>query len=93
MRRVRPISASEVREFMRIGLKDFCVADVSHPLRWLDPASLFEFLKHEVLPRLVDPSSAEQGFSLDDFPGGYAYLASEWQDDTGGKTVLFEKYH
>ena len=93
MRRVRPLSASDVREFMRLGLKHFCVANVSDPLKWPDSASLYEFLKHELLPRLVDPSSAEQGFSLDDSPGGYAYLASEWQDDIGGKVVLFEKYH
>ena len=93
MRRVRALSASDVREFMRLGLKHFCVANVGDPLKWLDPASLYEFLKHEVLPRLVDPSSAEQGFSLDDYPGGYAYLASEWQDDTGAQAMLFEKYH
>jgi hypothetical protein len=93
MRRIRPISASDVREFMRLGLKDYCVANVGHPLLWLDPASLFEFLKHDVLPSLVAPSSAEQRFSLDDYHGGYAYLASEWQDDTGGKAVVFEKYH
>jgi len=93
MRRVRPLSASDVREFMRLGLKEFCAADVGRPLQWLDPASPYEFLKHEVLPTLVEPSSTEQGFSLDGFPGGYAYLASEWQDDAGGQAVLFEKYH
>jgi hypothetical protein len=93
MRRVRPLSASDVRELMRLGLKDFCVADVGHPLEWLDPASPYEFLKHEVLPRLVEPSSANQGFSPNDYPGGYAYLASEWQDAIGANTVLFEKYH
>ena len=77
---------------MRLGLNRVCVADVGLPLAWPVPP-IYQLLKQEVLPRLINPLAAEHWFSLDDFPGQYAYSASEWQDDAGSQTMLLEKHH
>jgi hypothetical protein len=63
------------------------------PLAWASPASLFQFLKQEALPRLIEPTAAERGFSLDEYADRYGYPASEWRNDLGGQAVLLEKYH
>ncbi len=45
----------------------------------------------EARGRIVDPVS--DGFQLDDFPDGYAYIASEWNVDIGSPIILVEKYN
>ena len=51
----------------------------------------FEFWKSEIKPHLiVNPA---EGFSVDDYPGEYAYIASEWIGDSKSPIVLLEMYH
>jgi hypothetical protein len=69
----------------------FVVADVGHPLQWISPGDRFQFWKETVRPRVVDPQS--DGVRLEDYPGEYCFLASEWRTEAGDTVVLLESYH
>lgn len=89
---IGPISAEEIRNLLRSGPVVFVVADVGLPLTWIDPARAFDFWKHEVRPRLVDPAR-ERALCLDDFPGSYGYLGRRWRAAGYPQLVVLEKQH
>ena len=64
----------------------FVVANVGEPLRWISIDNRFTFWKDEVKPR-VAPADAER-FFLEDFPGEYCYVATEWTRSVAGPTVV-----
>jgi len=90
-RRGRRLSKAELRELLRSYPVEFYVADIGSPLRRVDVARCFGFWKSEVEPHLVDHPNC--GFRLEDFPSGYAYVASEWSGEIQTPIVLLEKYH
>ena len=69
----------------------FVVANGGGPLRWISIADRFTFWKDEVKPRVV-PADAE-GFFLEDYPGEYCYLATEWTRSVAGPTVVLLECH
>lgn len=85
------VSTQALRAMLRMGQVQFIVADIGSPLRRIDMAKCFDFWKSEVEHHLIDDPGL--GFSLDDFPGGYAYLASEWTGNHPASIVLLEKHH
>lgn len=89
--RVRWLSKSALREMLRNHPVVLFVADVAKPLKRLGVQECFDFWKSEVLPHLVD--DPESGFQLEDYPGDYAYVASEWSGDIQSPIVLLEKHH
>jgi len=68
---------------------EFVVANPGHPLEWISVEKCYEFWKSEVKVHLA---SADQ-FSLEEFPGDYAYVASEWSGELQTPVVLLEMYH
>lgn len=91
--RGRWLGADDVRDLLRAGPVRLVIADVGHRLVWVADADRFAVWKEEVRSHLVDPR--ERGFRLEDFPGRYAYLASEWYPDAPGSApiVSLEKHH
>jgi hypothetical protein len=89
--RERLLSKSDLREILQKYPVEFYLADVGHPLQRVDVAMCFEFWKHEVIDHVVEDPS--KGFYLDDFPGSYAYVASEWSGCIETPIVLLEKHH
>ncbi len=89
--RVRCLSKLDLRELVRLGAVTFYVAEGGGPLRRVEPAECFDFWKSEIEPHLVDPP--EKRIYLDDYPDGYAYVASEWKTNDGTSVVLLEMYH
>src|SRR5262245_41101053 len=75
-KRGRALGRSDVGELLGIPGIRVVVADGGHPLLWIDGDELFKFWKRDARPRIVPPTMAEAGFYLDDFPGGYAYIAT-----------------
>jgi hypothetical protein len=93
-RRTDYVDAARIKEHLRSGDGALLVANVGSDLGRLSGNDAYEFWKNEASVRLVPPRVAESGFSLDDYPGGYCYLASLWTDSESGLSViLFEKYH
>lgn len=90
-RRQRFLSKDALRELLRRYPVEFMVADVGTPLKRIEVRRRHEFWKSEVEGHLVnDPDS---GFRLEDFPGEYAYVASEWSGRNQTPIVLLEKHH
>jgi hypothetical protein len=70
----------------------FVVADVGRPLEWLDPIGIVAFLRDHIPGRIVDPSAP--GFRLNDFPGQFCFVVSEWaEQDSDSPIYVFERHH
>lgn len=83
-------SAAEVAELLRVGTVFFMVADVGHPLHWIEEAQRFDFWKNEGWPHLAD---SVESIKSETFPDGFAYIASIWSGTDTAPIVLLEKYH
>ena len=90
-RRERFLSKEMLRELLRRSPVQFVVAEVGRPLNRVDSARCYEFWKSEAEPHIVEKPNS--GFRLEDFPGEYAYVASEWLSHSQKPIVLLEKYH
>jgi hypothetical protein len=88
-RRGRDLSAEDIRAILHSGSVKFVVANVGSPLRWVPEDECFAFWRNEVQPRVADPSGA----SLNEFPGGYCYFATEWMPVRGSPLVVLECAH
>ena len=91
-RRRRYLSLEALKSLLQQqNLTDFVVANIGTQLSWVSSGNCFQFWKSEVKPHLVrDP---DMDFSTDDFPNGYAYIASEWSGPFQNNVVLLEMYH
>lgn len=85
--RSRYLNTEDLGELLAGAEVQFVVANIGDPLQWVDPVERYRFWKTEVKEHLADPCR----FFPEEFPGGYCYLASEWNDDA--TIVLLERYH
>jgi hypothetical protein len=85
----RGMTVSEICDLLRYSCPSFAVADVGLPLAWIPEEKTFDYWKSEFSPRVAE----SHAFSISDFPGGYCYVASQWQSSSGNTVVLMEKYH
>jgi hypothetical protein len=90
-RRERFLSKEALREMLRRQPIEFVVADVGTPLQRVEVGKCYEFWKSEAEAHIVD--DPDSGFRLGDFPGEYAYVASEWSGQSQTPIVLLEKHH
>lgn len=90
--RKRVVGSEDVAELLRRGSVTFVLAESGQRLTWVLADDGYRFWKDEAKPHLVDAGAAEEGFQLEDFPGDYCYIGSEWE---GGPepVVLLERYH
>jgi hypothetical protein len=89
--RERYLSRLLLREMLRQHPVEFYVADIGSPLRRIDVGQCYEFWKSEAYANLVDEPDA--GFCLEDFPGQFVYVSSEWSGEIQTPIVLLEKHH
>ena len=89
-KKVRDLGSSEIVSMLRAGRVRFVVADIRHHLQWIPLEDCYEFWKSEVKMHLTQPDANTY---LEDFPGEYCYLASEWKAEVGEPIVLLEKSH
>ena len=83
------LTVEDVRKYLASGTVQFVVADVGAALRWIQASECFEFWKDEVTPHLASWTKA----ALNEFPGGYCYFASQWEEGATAAIVLLEKHH
>ena len=89
--RERWLSQADLRDILKQNPVEFFIADVGSPLRRVAVEKCYEFWKSEVQAHLAD--NADLGFILEDYPGNYAYIASEWKSTNEASIVLLEKHH
>ena len=78
-RRKRWLTKSGLRELLRKCRVEFYVADIGHPLRRVDVSKCYDFWKSEAEVHVVEDPDSD--YQIEDFPGEYAYLASEWSGE------------
>jgi len=88
--RVRWLTADDITSLLRAGRVQFVVADVGVSPRWIPLGECYDFWKREAQPHLAAPESRA---SLDDFPDGYCYFASEWSSQDGAPIIVCERHH
>ena len=89
--RVRQLSSSEIAELLRAGRVRFVVADIGSRLQWVAPEKCYSFWKFEAKAHIAEPDPQSY---LENFPGEYCYIASEWKVADGGEPiVLLAKSH
>jgi hypothetical protein len=91
--RGRVLGQSEIAALIRQGPVSLVVANCGDPLQWVSVPDFGRFWNEEVRPRLVEPDAAEDGFSLEDYPDAYCYLASDWGERDSTPVVVLETYH
>lgn len=77
LERRRSVGRDQVADLMRSGRVRFVLANCGDPLKWVPFQDSYRFWKDEVKPHMVEPSVAEDGFRLEDWPGDYCYVATE----------------
>ena len=88
--RVRWLTAEDIASLLRAGRVQFVVADVGASPRWIPLRECYDFWKSETQPHLAAPESRA---SLDAFPDGYCYFASEWSSRDGAPIIVCERHH
>jgi hypothetical protein len=89
--RDRYLSADDLKNMLKKFPVEFVIANAGDRLKSIPVYKCYEFWKSEVKSHLV--SCPDEPFRLEDFPGEYAYLASEWSGEIQTPIVLLEKYH
>jgi hypothetical protein len=90
VQKLRTLQAQDVADLLRVGPVNFVVADVGTPLRWIDSTDCYRFWSTEINVHLAAP---DQKCTLDEFPGGYFYVASEWRRKEKFPIVVVERHH
>jgi len=88
--KIRDLTLDNIVSLLRINDIRLAVADVGKELWWVPNNKKYEVWKNEIKPHLA---VQENRNSLDDFPGSYFYIASEWRSYSGATIVLLEKHH
>lgn len=88
--REKYLDKEAIRELLKQTLVEFVVANAGDKLKWIAVDKCKEFWKGEVKDHVVDGSGR---IDLDNYPNGYAYLASLWKGDTEIPIILLEKHH
>jgi hypothetical protein len=82
----------EITQLLRTSTLRFVIADMGQPLMWISGDEVFRFWKDEAKSRIV-PREAIVGFHLEEFPGEYAYVASEWMAKSQPPVVVLARHH
>jgi hypothetical protein len=85
------LSEDGIKNILRKNPVKFIIANIGDPLEHIQPDKCYEFWKTEIQSHLVkDP---DRSIQLENYPGEYAYLASEWSKQSGQQMILLEKLH
>jgi hypothetical protein len=82
------LSKEDIRAIIKVGPVEFVFANIGDKLVWIDKGNCFHVWKTEIEKHLFRQNSA-----LEEYPGEYCYLASEWKDGHDLPIILLEKMH
>lgn len=91
--KLKAIGRDEIASLLNSSDARFVVASCGTPLSRIPNHQRYEFWKSEVIMRLVEPADHERGFRLEEYAGGYCYIASEWRGNSNEVVVLLETHH
>ena len=86
--RGRRLTTADITAILRVGPVRFVVADVGAPLEWIPLDDCFRFWK-SVKSNIAD----EEKIRLGNYQDEFAYLVTEWFEESGERIILLETYH
>ena len=84
------LAGDDIRALLRSAPIHFVVAALGSAPEWILARECYDFWKSEVQPHLAAPDSRVY---LDQFPDGYAYLATRWGEEASTPIIVLEKQH
>jgi hypothetical protein len=91
--KIRELSYEDIVALLQLGKVHFVVANVGDTFQWIPLEQCYKFWKSEVKNHIVEPAKAEDGFLLEEYPGSYCYIASEWCTDMAEPVIVLSVYH
>ncbi|HBW48679.1 MAG TPA: hypothetical protein DEF47_02100 [Herpetosiphon sp.] len=80
-------------ELLRRGLVWFMIANVGDKPSWIPLDMCYIWWKTEIRDRLIEPEDAAVWIRYDSFPGGYCYVAEEWENFDGIPIIVLTVWH
>jgi hypothetical protein len=93
MERRRVVGHEQITDLLRSGRVRFVLANCGDPLEWIPPGDTYRFWQEEVKHHLVEPEVIERGLRLEDWPGEYCFVGTEWGEGDRNHVVLLEIHH
>lgn len=87
--RQKYLNRAELKELVAQQPLTFVIATIGSKLSWIHEDACYDFWNTDVEKHIPE----EEEFSLEDFPGHYAYVPSEWIDESGKRIILLETHH
>jgi hypothetical protein len=91
--RRRAVGREQVTDLLRNGRVRFVLANCGEPLKWIPDDDGYRFWDEDVKYHLVEPDALERGLRLEDWPGEFCFVGTEWGKDDRNKIVLLEMHH
>lgn len=90
VRRDRYLTRGDLVELLKATPVEFVIANIGNNLKWIPKNSCYKVWSSSIKKQVVQ---AINKFELNQFPNGWAYVASEWSGEIQTPIVLLEKYH
>jgi len=87
-KRGRRLTTSDIQSMLQVGTVTFVVANLGTPLQWIQLDECFRFWK-SIKNNIAD----EEEIFLDNYPDEFAYVATEWNEESGERIILLETHH
>ncbi len=89
-KRQKYLSRNELSEILKKECVQFVIANLGEQFIWLELEKCFSDWKENIQAQVVEEVD---GFSLEDYPNGIAYVASEWRNNDDMRIILLETFH
>jgi hypothetical protein len=86
--RLRRLTSAGIQDLLREGPCRFVEVNVGWPLEWISLSECFDFWKQSC-QHIAD----NDRIILENFPDGFAYVASQWIGRGGECVIVLEKFH
>ncbi len=87
--RKRYVKKEEVSQILRHSPVRFAIARIGKSLIWIEEEKCYGFWKSEIEANVANPA---ENIEIDSFPNNFAYLASEWYEESQRPIILLEQY-
>jgi hypothetical protein len=88
--REQSLNKEKIKQMISLQPVEFVVAEIGEKLKWVGVNECYKFWKSEVEKHLVNDTDE---IILDNYPEGYAYLASEWKTIDSNSIIVLEMMH
>jgi hypothetical protein len=88
--RKRFLTKEDLKSIIKQQPIEFVIADIGEKLEWITIEKCYEFWKSEVDKHIGEDLNQ---IILEDYPGEYAYIASEWAGENNEPIILLEITH